>query len=114
MSDLVPPDKIEQIVGARRHRTDVPRMEAALRKVLDLHKPEVRYVVWGREEVSFSSVEDAAEFMGHPVEAEEFKLCAECKRVEDGADDNTEEIGYETSLYPCKTRRTLEWMIGSE
>lgn len=92
----------------------VPAMSAALREVLELHRPEVRYLVWGHEEVSFLSVEDAAEFVGHPVEAEGFKLCAECMRVEDGADDNAAEIGYETSLWPCPTVRAISDALGVE
>lgn len=100
------------VVDAHNH---FPVALAAIEAVLALHRPESHFVVLGYEDVSFSSVEDAEEFVGGPVDdAEEFKLCVECKRVEDGADHNTEEIGYETSLYPCKTRRALEGVIDNE
>ena len=99
---------------AQDAHSHLPAALVAIEAVLALHRPESRFVVWGYEEFSFSSIEDAEEFVGHPVEAQEFELCVECKRVEDGAEDNAAEIGYETSLYPCPTRRALEAVIGDD
>ena len=92
-------------------RDNLPRTLNALEAVIELHKPVSRFTMYGYEDYSFLSVEDAHAFAGEPFEVDEFRLCAECMRVEDGAANNAEEIGYETSLYPCPTVQAIEGAI---
>ena len=95
----------------RHITTSLPKALTAIRAVLEQHKPVSRYTAYGYEEFSFMSIKDAHDFIGEPVELDEFKLCDECMRIEDGANDNAREIGYETSLYPCPTVQAIEGAI---
>ena len=105
----------ESIVSLDRAMTDAhnmfPRALSALEAVIELHQPVSRFTMYGYEDYSFLSVEDAHAFAGEPFEVDEFRLCAECMRVEDGAANNAEEVGYETSLYPCPTVQAIEGAI---
>lgn len=88
------------VVDAHNH---FPAALAAIEAVLALHRPESRFVVLGYEDVSFSSVEDAEEFVGRPVDdAEEFKLCAECSSF------------HRTVEWPCPTVAAIEGALGLE
>ena len=100
-----PSEVLDEIIDA--HNVTVPRTLNALEAVIELHKPVSRFTMYGYEEYWFLSVEDAHAFAGEPFEVDEFRLCVECMRVEDGAANNAEEIGYETSLYPCATVQAI-------
>lgn len=100
-------------VGALEREEDPPAALAAIEAVMALHKPESRFTVRGYENISFSSVEIAQEFVGKPVEPQGFTYCVECNRIEGGATVNAIEFGYGygASLYPCPTRRALGAVI---
>src|SRR5690606_37720219 len=96
-------------------RTDVDDMAAALTAVLDLHKPERRYMPYEGADVSYSTereaIEESADVDLGAVAivsllengAPYFDLCAHCKAIEDSPCDGdcTQEAGYRESLYPC-------------
>ncbi|ODQ96502.1 hypothetical protein BFG51_12695 [Dietzia alimentaria] len=96
-------------------RTDVPALVAAVRAVLNLHKPVQRYLVWGFEERSWGSTTEAVEATEcDPSDVTEWMQCAECARVEDGATgDGPAEVGYANADYPCPTARAVEAALGA-
>ena len=88
-------------------RTDVPRLVAALRAVLDLHRPLRLYEhedVCGRTDEEHCD-ERHVEFEGceyycldHPTD---YVMCAECRDVDGDSVD-----------YPCPTARAVEAALG--
>lgn len=88
-----------------------PRRQV-LERLADLHREQIRWLPYPDAAFSFESEQDAREYGEDGGEAAEdidaelttFSVCAECARVEGGANgDATVGVGYETSLWPCAT-----------
>jgi len=80
-----------------------------------LHKPETRWMPYDGADVSFDTKAEALEAaadidLGICAEIPAtFEVCAHCKTIEEGACEGecTRELGYLTSLWPCKTAIAL-------
>ncbi|MBB1034619.1 hypothetical protein G6031_09485 [Dietzia sp. CQ4] len=92
-----------------------PQMLAGLRAVLDLHKPVPRFLVDGFEERTYRSREEVVEATEcDPGDVTEWKMCAECARIEDGPDGTgPSEVGYANADHPCPTVRAVEAALGA-
>ena len=87
-------------------RADVPRLVAALRAVLDLHKPRTEQVLATECSAETCDCEDGCQTV--PI-----KVCEHCMDLGDSAHHYAyEEGGIETVLWPCPTVRALEDALG--
>ena len=103
LASEVRPGDAEFIASAR---TDVPAMLAALRAVLDLHKPRGEQVLATDCSAETCDCEDGCQTV--PI-----KVCEHCMDLGNSAHHYAyEEGGIETVLWPCPTVRAIEVALG--
>lgn len=107
------PWPLAQYQAMHRAREEVcasfPAMSAALRAVLDLHRPVTHWMPHADADLSFEGRQDAVDYADGDWDPIPLVLCYECRRVEESPDDgaSTRGLGYRECLYPCRTVRAI-------
>lgn len=115
---IIEPANRELIANAP---TDLAALITALESVMELHKPEKRWMPYDGADVSFDTEAEALESLddvdvsqvvlesiaenGAPY----FEVCAHCKTIEEGVCEGqcTQELGYRESIWPCPTIQAI-------